>query len=214
MSPEGQHRATVRPRYGRLSALGGSVAVVMVALLGGTGIIPAASEPGVMRPAAAVAVSTPPVEPTVGPVLPSPPPVEVIDESVPADSGTGRRVVFSESRQRVWLMTDTATVADTYLVSGSIYDNLDPGTFEVFSRSVDAFGIDDSGTMKFFVRFTRGPSGAAIGFHDIPIKDGQRIQRFDELGTPLSHGCIRQKRSDAISLWKFAPLGTAVVVTA
>ena len=40
------------------------------------------------------------------------------------------------------------------------------------------------------------------------------MQTVAELGTPLSHGCIRQKRADAIALWDFAPLGTTVVVTA
>jgi lipoprotein-anchoring transpeptidase ErfK/SrfK len=68
--------------------------------------------------------------------------------------------------------------------------------------------------MKYFVRFTQGDTGAAIGFHDIPVKDGQLVQTERQLGTPQSHGCIRQKRSDAIALWKFAPLGTDVVVTA
>ncbi|HET6697892.1 MAG TPA: L,D-transpeptidase, partial [Nocardioidaceae bacterium] len=76
-----------------------------------------------------------------------------------------------------------------------------------------AIGVDDSGTMKYMVRFAHGEH-AAIGFHDIPILDGERVQGFDELGTPQSHGCIRQRRTDAIALWRFAPIGTRVVVTA
>ena len=123
-------------------------------------------------------------------------------------------MVFSESAQRVWLVGADETVQRTYLVSGSIYENLEPGTFAVYSRSEDAIGIDDSGTMKYFVRFTQGTSGAAIGFHDIPVDDGRPIQTVAQLGTPLSHGCIRQRRKDAIALWDFAPEGTKVVVTA
>ena len=133
---------------------------------------------------------------------------------MPADSGTGKRIVFSESRQRVWLVTGKKHVERTYLVSGSLYDNLDPGTFSVYSRSEQAWGVDDSGSMKYFVRFTQGDNGAAIGFHDIPIKDGAVVQSEAKLGTPTSHGCIRQRRPDAIALWDFAPLGTTVVVTA
>ena len=68
--------------------------------------------------------------------------------------------------------------------------------------------------MNFFVRFTQGDSGAAIGFHDIPVDAGLPVQTIAQLGTPLSHGCVRQKREDAVALWKFAPIGTAVVVTA
>jgi hypothetical protein len=111
-------------------------------------------------------------------------------------------------------VTEEEKVRRTYLVSGSVYDNLDPGTFQVYSRDKDAVGIDDSGTMRFFVRFTKGPSGAAIGFHDIPVDEGLPVQTIAQLGTPLSHGCIRQQAADAIALWKFAPIGTTVVVTA
>ncbi|UMG91727.1 AAA family ATPase [Nocardioides sp. TF02-7] len=135
------------------------------------------------------------------------------DESLPPGSGSGHRVVFSEGRQRVWLVDDADAVVRTYPVSGSVYDNLDPGTYEVFSTSRHAVGIDDSGTMEYFVRFTYGDAGAAIGFHTIPVDDGRPVQTEAQLGTPLSHGCIRQREEDAIALWDFAPLGTTVVVT-
>ncbi|HEU5454756.1 MAG TPA: L,D-transpeptidase, partial [Nocardioides sp.] len=134
------------------------------------------------------------------------------EPGLPDGSGEGRRVVFSEGQQRVWLVGGNDKVQHTYLVSGSVYDNLDPGSYEVYSRSEQAWGIDDSGTMKYFVRFAQGDN-AAIGFHDIPIDDGQPVQTASELGTPLSHGCIRQRRADAKLLWAFAPIGTKVVVT-
>ena len=133
--------------------------------------------------------------------------------ALPADSGTGRRIVFSESAQRVWLVADTGEVLRSYLVSGSALDNLEPGTYDVYSRSRYAVGIDNSGTMEYFVRFTQGDAGAAIGFHTIPVDDGAPVQTIAQLGTPLSHGCIRQRTADAIALWDFAPLGTTVVVT-
>ena len=67
--------------------------------------------------------------------------------------------------------------------------------------------------MKYFVRFTEGDTGAAIGFHDIPVDDdGELVQTLDQLGTPQSHGCIRQEQEDAIALWEFADIGTEVVV--
>ena len=137
-----------------------------------------------------------------------------VDAALPADSIEGRRVVFSEGQQRVWLVADDETVERTYLVSGSVYDNLDPGTYAVYSRSEQAYGIDDSGSMRYFVRFTEGDNGAAIGFHDIPVSNGEPVQTKEQLGTPLSHGCIRQRRQDAVALWNFAPIGTEVVVTA
>jgi hypothetical protein len=132
---------------------------------------------------------------------------------LPEGSGAGRRVVFDISDQRVWLVSAPDRVRRTYLVSGSLTDNLGPGTYAVYSRSRHAAGIDDSGTMQFMVRFTHGER-AAIGFHDIPVSDGRLVQSRAQLGTPQSHGCIRQRRVDARALWHFAPVGTSVVVTA
>jgi hypothetical protein len=116
------------------------------------------------------------------------------------------------SDQRVWLVKDGNEVQRTYLVSGSVTDNLHSGTYAVYSRSRHAVGIDDSGVMEYFTRFTRG-ANAAIGFHSIPTKDGKPLQTQKQLGTPQSHGCIRQALSDAKQLWAFAPVGTKVVVT-
>lgn len=227
--PVTKHRAEVRPRYGRIATLASSLVVTVIAVVGGAGLLPLSGDDA--NPAAAIdraggQETTPEADPS--PASHKPPrasdpdrePVskvetkEVRDTALPSGSGEGKRVVFSESRQRVWLVDQASRVVRTYLVSGSLYDNLDPGAFSVYSRSEDAVGVDDSGTMKYFVRFTTGDEGAAIGFHDIPVDQGQPVQRVADLGTPLSHGCIRQHRSDAIALWDFAPVGTTVVVTA
>ena len=143
---------------------------------------------------------------------PSAPPEPTADpEALPAGSGQGRRVVFSEDAQRGWLVRDNGSVRRTYLVSGSLVDNLDPGRYSVYSTSRWAVGVDDSGVMEYFVRFAHGEQ-AAIGFHTIPTKLGTALQTRSQLGSPQSHGCIRQAKADAISLWNFAPEGTTVVV--
>lgn len=231
-----RHRgAPVRPRYGRLAAFSSSLAVTLIAVLGGTGVLPSAiggddprsgdvADTAVAPGADAAPAGESTVEQIGEPLETGEADVRAVGErkaksqpvdetALPADSGEGRRVVFSQSRQRVWLVGAAGRVQSTYLVSGSLTDNLDPGTYSVYSRSEQAWGIDDSGTMKYFVRFAQGER-AAIGFHDIPIDEGKPVQTLDQLGTPQSHGCIRQKRSDAIRLWNFAPLGTTVVVTA
>ena len=136
------------------------------------------------------------------------------ETAVPAASGTGRRIVFSQGLQRVWLVDAKDQAKRTYLVSGSTTDNLQPGTYAVYGKSRYAVGIDDSGVMQYFVRFTQGPTGASIGFHTIPTKNGTPLQTKAQLGTPESHGCIRQATLDAIALWDFAPVDTKVVVVA
>lgn len=133
--------------------------------------------------------------------------------ALPEDSGTGRRIVFSETAQRVWLVADDGKVERSYLVSGSKYDNLNPGTYSVQSKARHATAFDYSGTMEYFVRFATGFT-APIGFHTVPVDNtGRPEQTKKELGTPTSAGCVRQWRDDAIALWEFAPIGTKVVVT-
>jgi len=133
---------------------------------------------------------------------------------VPPHSGSGRRVVFDMSSQRVWLVREDGGIRSTYLVSGSVTDNLEPARYAVYSRSRYATSFDLDSTMEYMVRFTEGDR-AAIGFHDIPVDGaGVRLQLPSDLGTPQSHGCIRQRHADAEQMWRFAALGTPVVVTA
>jgi len=219
------HRRPVRPRYGRIAALATSVTVSAVTALAGLGVLAtssptdaaAATAPAPRSPAPS-ATSTPPVSPAHQRVRTPPegsPTFGTADlTALPADSGSGRRIVFSQRLQRVWLVGGDGGVRRTYPVSGSVTHNLQPGRYAVYSRSRWAVGVDDSGVMQYFVRFTQGPTGAAIGFHSIPTKHGTPLQTKAELGTPRSHGCIRQDLPDAIALWRFAPVGTEVVVVA
>ncbi|HEX2177694.1 MAG TPA: L,D-transpeptidase [Nocardioidaceae bacterium] len=134
------------------------------------------------------------------------------DTALPPRSGSGRRVVFDQEEQRVWLVGPAGKVRRTYPVSGSRTDNLDPGHYEVYSRSRHAVSYTYEETMQYMVRFTQGEQ-AAIGFHDIPVDQrGRPVQTRAQLGERLSSGCIRQARPDAIALWRFADVGTDVVV--
>ena len=215
-----------RPRYRRVAAALCSLLVTLVAVLAGVGLLPTSSAEE--RPVAAAAldaeVSAPPSghggaqhaapsSSSSSSHLAATSPATTL----PADSGTGRRVVFGIGAQRVWLVDAGSggrdVVRRTYPVSGSVTDNLQPGTYSVYSKSEHAIGVDDSGTMRYMVRVAHGAQ-AAIGFHDIPVLDGHLVQTRDMLGTPQSHGCIRQWRPDAMALWRFAPVGTPVVVVA
>jgi hypothetical protein len=129
--------------------------------------------------------------------------------ALPAGSGSGRRIVYSNSMQRVWLVERSNRVVSSYLVSGRRGVPA-PATYRVFSKSRSS--TSGSVRLDYMVRFARGRS-LAIGFHSIPYYPGGRtIQSEAELGSFRSHGCVRQRASDAIRLWDFAPIGTTVVV--
>lgn len=134
--------------------------------------------------------------------------------SPPTDSGDGRRIVFDQSEQRVWLVAADGEVKRSYLVSGSNRDNLHPGSYDVQSRTRYARAYKGSGTFEYFVRFTQGRN-APIGFHSVTAdKAGRLVYAREQLGTARTPGCVEQWRADAYALWEFAPVGTKVVVTA
>ncbi len=138
---------------------------------------------------------------------------DVLLAPLPEDSGEGRRVVYALDDQMVWLVTEDGSVVANYLVSGRKgWPN--PGTYSVFSKSpITRSFLDPNTTMRWMVRFARTDK-TNIGFHDIPIHgDGSPYQTLDELGTALSGGCVRQSLPDAIRMYRFADVGTTVVVT-
>lgn len=163
--------------------------------------------PPTTAPLTTTAPTTTPL--TTTPITAAPPPTSPPAEALP-ESGAGRRVVFSVARQRMWWVDEAGTVLRTSLVSGRP-DTPATGTFQVYSRTLHATGLDGS-RMDYFVRFSKGPNGWAIGFHDIPVKDGAAVQTDEQLGQPLSHGCIRQSEEDALFTWDFLQVGDTVVV--
>jgi lipoprotein-anchoring transpeptidase ErfK/SrfK len=175
-----------------------------------------AAESGGDEPAGPDPVRDEDAAPTAGPEAsePGPDAKPVATAALPAVSGSGRRVVYDISDQQVWLVEADGSIARTHPVSGSRYDQVEPGVYEVYSTSRRATGWHGTETMEHMVRFTRG-ARAAIGFHSIPVsaETGEPVQTLAALGTPLSDGCVRQAADDAEALFDFAPVGTAVVVT-
>ena len=130
---------------------------------------------------------------------------------LPSESGAGRRIVYSNSDQRVWLVEGDGTVTDSYLISGK-QGVPAPGTYEVFSKSEAAFAGHDDITMSHMVRFAHGRS-LPIGFHAIPNDgNGRPLQTEEDLGEYHSAGCVRQSPGHAANLFAWADIGTAVVV--
>ena len=215
----------MRPRYGRIAVFTAAATVTAIAVLGGFGLL----RPVRRTPAPRRAPIVPSAEKDLRArgatddraeragtwTCPRPGGPALHDTTPQRSRRFGQRPPDRLQRGRAaglagrWLGRRWRT----YLVSGSATDNLDPGTYYVYSRSRWAVGIDDSGTMQYFVRFAHGDEGGAIGFHTIPVDDGAPVQTTDQLGTPLSHGCVRQRTADAVALWDFAPIGTTVVVT-
>jgi len=130
----------------------------------------------------------------------------------PEKSGSGRRVVYSTSKQFVWVINARNEVIRAFPVSGMKEQPLS-GTYRVFSQSPKSFSPFEPGvTFRFMTRFAIGQNGYNIGFHEIPKKYGKPMQTVEQLGTPLGSGCLRSTTQDARFIYRWAKPGTSVVV--
>ena len=130
-----------------------------------------------------------------------------------AGQGTGKRIVYQRAGQRVWAIDDNEHVVRSYLVSGSRFNNEEPGKHKVYSKSETTTAWNGQADLPLMVRWLDTDRGA-IGFHQIPThkSDGTLYQTDAELGTRLSGGCQRQTALDANFMWYFADIGTPVYV--
>lgn len=130
--------------------------------------------------------------------------------AVPAGSGDGRRIIYDNLGQYVWLVGADGFADRSYLVSGR-YRDPGPGLYRVYGFLRYASAGHDGITMDYFVAFH--PAGLGYGFHTIPVyADGTPLQSEAELGSFRSAGCVRQAYGDAVYLWNWAQVGDAVVV--
>lgn len=165
---------------------------------------------------AAVAVAPTTVPPAPSQTMPPIPTTTLPDPTeIPVGSGEGRRIVYCNSCQRVWLVGEDGELDHTWLVSGRKWVP-DLGEYEVFGKSEHTQNMFyPEIEMNWMVRFTISPNGKNnIGFHEIPTKNGVPMQTEDQLGTHQSGGCIRLAPEAAKTLYDWADIGTKVVVIA
>jgi len=125
------------------------------------------------------------------------------EAALPPDSGTGERVVYSLQARRVWLVGANEQVTRSYEVVPGAVDPL-PGEYTVTSRDESVTGSDGV-PVAHVVLFTQ-VDGVVVGFS--AAVDGSLPEGPPREGT----GGIRERAEDGEAMWRFAVLGTKVVV--
>jgi hypothetical protein len=127
--------------------------------------------------------------------------------TLPANSGEGKRVVYSVSQKRVWLVDPAQPgQARTFTVQPGTVDPAQ-GTYTVFSVRKGPYTGSDGKQIKNAVLFT-SHAGVIIGFS--AAVDGSTPAADPSKKT----GGIREAVADGQALFDFAPYDTKVVVVA
>ncbi|MFH8366183.1 hypothetical protein [Streptomyces sp. NPDC018031] len=122
---------------------------------------------------------------------------------VPADSGSGRRVVYKLDSRRVWLVGADERPIRSFVVSPSSVDP-DPGAYGVTSRVLGLTGSD--GVQVEHVVIFHQEDGIVFGFS--AALDGSTPNPSARKKT----GAVRESRKDGKAMWDFALVDTKVVV--
>ncbi|OPC81403.1 hypothetical protein B4N89_11000 [Embleya scabrispora] len=146
-----------------------------------------------------------------------------VPPAVPANSGTGKRVVYSLKDSHVWLVDEAERMLREYPVAAAPIKP-QPGTFQVTLKKEEAQTGSDGLRITYSVRFG-AVQGVPLGFAatDTPLEqiDGGAKPGPSPTGTarprtsapPAKQSAgIRSKPDDGVALWNFAPVGTPVIV--
>ncbi|CAK7287823.1 hypothetical protein ACNFR7_25480 [Streptomyces sp. RM1] len=123
--------------------------------------------------------------------------------ALPADSGDGRRIVYSLAEKRVWLVDATGKAGRSFAVwPGTV--NPEPGRYSITLRRQSLKGSD--GVQIEHVMYFTKVEGMNIAFSNAldgaspPPANGQKL------------GGIRMHKEDGAALWAFGDQGTSVTV--
>ena len=130
---------------------------------------------------------------------------------VPANSGTGKRVIVDQRTNQVNLVDASGNLVG----SGGMVDNPSKLPKVIYWIGYkNKSGIDDNSNTLWLPNYMQ--FSGDIGFHKIPVRKstGNPIHGESLLGTSqgVSAGCIRLGYDFSDQLWSFAPVGTKVVV--
>ncbi|MFJ6696025.1 hypothetical protein ACIQM4_08115 [Streptomyces sp. NPDC091272] len=128
--------------------------------------------------------------------------------ALPANSGSGTRVVYSLAGKRIWLVDAEAkagTKPRTFKVSPSAV-NPTPDTYRVSTRSLKITGSDGK-PVEHVVRFAN-VDGVTVGFSAAVDGTMPKPGATPQEGT----GAVRLTRADGTAVWEFATVSVKVVV--
>ncbi|MDQ0489868.1 hypothetical protein QO019_004745 [Streptomyces thermodiastaticus] len=171
----------------------GAIAVVVVlGVQADQGTTPVAATTG--PTATATADPKPSAAPSKKPAAPA----------VPADSGTGRRIVYSLGQKRVWLVDASDAARRSFPVwPGTVAP--DPGSYAIGTRNEATTGSD--GVPVEHIMYFAQKSGVFVAFSN--AVDGSSPPPPDP---GAQTGGIRVAKQDGKALWTFGTAGTTVYV--
>jgi LysM repeat protein len=138
------------------------------------------------------------------------------DILVPLNLVPNKRIVISRSQQHLWAYENGQVVFDWVISTGLPSSPTAVGVFQVQSHELNAYAEQWNLYMPHFMGFYHpGPNMDLMnGFHGFPTRGGGYLLWSDDLGTPVTYGCVLLSLENAQTLYTWAEEGVVVEVRA
>lgn len=128
-------------------------------------------------------------------------------------AGTGKKIVINLKHQELRQYVFGHLVGVHKISSGKWSTPTPTGNFQTRNKISVAYSKAYGLYMEWWMAFT---ADGKNGLHGLPfwkLKNGGKLyEGASHIGTPVSHGCIRQTVKEAKALYDWAPVGTPVIV--
>jgi lipoprotein-anchoring transpeptidase ErfK/SrfK len=136
------------------------------------------------------------------------------DALAPLPAVENKRLVVSLSQQKVRAYENGAVKWEWPVSTGIPASPTAPGIFQVQSHELNAYAASWNLWMPNFIGIYRPvpTSDFMNGFHGYPSRDGRNLLWVDDLGHPVTYGCIMVSAENAVALYEWAETGVIVEV--
>ncbi len=141
-------------------------------------------------------------------IIPSP------DVLLPLMPVEGKRIIASISEQKMWAYESGKLKWQWTISTGLPESPTAPGIFQIQTHEESAFAAIWDLQMPWFMGIYRPvpTSDFMNGFHGFPSRDGKQVLWTNNLGKPITYGCLLVSTDNAKKLFEWAETGVTVVV--
>jgi lipoprotein-anchoring transpeptidase ErfK/SrfK len=147
---------------------------------------------------------------TVGQALTIPSP----DVMLPLPIVENKRIVVSISQQKVWVYENGSLKWEWLGSTGIASSPTAPGVFQIQTHEINAYAGNWNLWMPSFMGiYSPVPNSDFMnGFHGFPTRDGSNLLWTNNLGTPVTYGCILLSNDNVTQLYEWAETGVVVEI--
>lgn len=136
------------------------------------------------------------------------------DDLLPYPVEDGKRIVVSISQQRAWVYENGAIKWEWPASTGIASSPTAPGVFQIQTHEPNAYAASWDLWMPYFMGIYQPAPNVEFmnGFHGFPTRDGANLLWTNNLGTPVTYGCILLSNENAAQLYEWAEQGVIVEI--